>query len=71
MVKAKAITVGEMKEKLKAYDDNLIVCILRDGSGDLYPITPKGWRVYGPGEAYFPNTTVSNENQPAVMLGSI
>jgi len=35
----KAITVGELKEALKNYDDNLIVFVMRDASGDLHPIT--------------------------------
>ena len=67
----RAITVGELKEKLEAYDNNLIVCVMRDADAELYPITVDDWRTYGPGEVFFPNTTVSNEDQPAIRIGMI
>ena len=66
-----AITVGELKEKLKNYDDNLIVVVMRDSSGDLHPITAKDWKKYKAGQVYFPNDTVTNENEPGLRISFI
>jgi len=67
----KAITVGELKEALKNYDDNLIVFVMRDASGDLHPITAEDWRIYEKGEVFFANDTVSNEYEPGLRISKI
>lgn len=68
----KAITVDEMIKELQKYEGNRILCILRDGSGDLYPITKENWCEYKSSEEYyFPNSTVSNDDQPAIRIGTI
>jgi len=66
-----AITVGELKEKLKNYDDNLIVTVMCDANCDLYPITAENWKEYPAEEVYFPNDTVSNEFKPAIRISLI
>jgi hypothetical protein len=66
-----AITVGELKEKLKNYDDNLIVMVMRDANCDLYPITAEDWGEYKAGQVYFPNDTVTNENEPGLRISLI
>lgn len=66
----KVITVKEMKEKLSQFDDDLIVCILRDGAGDDYPILDEDWMIIS--SVYFPNSDIENppdEDTKALRIG--
>lgn len=72
MEHVKAMTIKQLISKLQTFEnDNRIVMVLRYGSGDLYPITSKNWKVYEAGEVFFPNTSVLNENEPALCISVI
>lgn len=66
-----ALTVSELIERLKKYDGNKIVVILRDGNSCLYPITAEDWSEYKAGEVYFANTDVVNQNEPGLCISVI